>query len=60
MVSYCANAQQVGNIDLKDIFPTENENLPMISDEVLTEFQEEQVNKISEMKMYPSRYYRNC
>lgn len=43
MVSYCANGQQIGDIDLEEVLPEESENLPIISAEDLAAYQIQQV-----------------
>ncbi|GIY39687.1 ilGF domain-containing protein [Caerostris darwini] len=39
LVSYCANSQHVGHIDLDEIVPPGNDNIPAISAEDIAEYQ---------------------
>lgn len=45
LISYCANAQQVGNTNLEELFPSDSDEASNISEEELSELEIQQVIK---------------
>lgn len=52
LLSYCANVQQAGNIDLNEILPPENESFPSLSEEDMAAYQSQQVTAFAEYEIF--------